>query len=91
MAALRPRRDRYGKPLPTLADASKADLSATPVNIAQRQRLLQRLAVALERHCPDLLHADVTADITVSFKIVRGTIQHTMSVGIVREYHHEEE
>ena len=78
------RHDSYGKPLPRLADAARQDMSASTTNVEQRERLLRRLLATMEEHYPYLLRRDVSAEVTIAFKVVRGTIQDDLYVGIVR-------
>jgi hypothetical protein len=91
MATPRPRLDRYGKPLPSLVDATKRDMSETAANVAQRKRILRRIGAMLDEHYPHLLRGNVTAEITVLFKVLHGTIQQDMRVGILWQYREEEE
>jgi hypothetical protein len=91
MAAPRPRLDRYGKPLPVLVDASKEDLSATPVNVAERKRMIEHLIAVVDLHTPHLLRRDVTAELTVSFRIVRGTMQDDVTVVVAHRSHRHKE
>jgi hypothetical protein len=91
MMAERARYDKYGRPLPTLVGPLPRDLAASEANLAEQARLLRRIQAKLEEHYPHLLREDVNADVTVSFKIVRGTMQDTAYVGIVWQYLRDEE
>jgi hypothetical protein len=91
MAAPRSRLDRYGKPLPALVDATKEDLSATPVNVTQRKRLIEHLIAVVDMHTTHLLRRDVTAKLTVSFRIVRGTMQDDVTVVVAHRSHRHKE
>lgn len=84
------RHDSYGRPLPRLTDAPRQDLSASDTNQEQRERIMQRLRATMEEHYPYLLRRDVSAEVTITFKVVRGTIQEDLYVGIVRHYRQEE-
>ena len=85
------RHDSYGRPLPRLAETPRQDLSASDTNLEQRERIMQRLRATMEDHYPYLLQRDVSAEVTITFKVVRGTIQEDLYVGIVRHYRQEEE
>ena len=45
----------------------------------------------MEEHYPHLLRPEVSAEVTLTFKVVRGTIQEDVYVGIVRQYRHQEQ
>lgn len=66
-------------------------MTGSETNVAQRERLLHRLRATMEEHYPYLLRRDVSAEVTLTFKVVRGTIQDDLYVGIVRHYRQEEE
>lgn len=93
-----PRHDRYGRPLrhaeapgpSSGAGPTRPPLEESPTNQAQRARILRRLQDTLEEHYPYLLRPEVNADVTLTFRVVRGTIQEDMHVGIVRLYRREE-
>ena len=85
------RHDSYGRPLPRLTEAARQDLSDSEANLTQRDRLLHRLRATMDEHYPFLLRRDVSAEVTITFKVVRGTIQEDLYVGIVRHYRAEEE
>jgi hypothetical protein len=92
MPAPRPRYDRYGRPLPTLAPTpSRREIMDSETNVGQREHILRRVAATLDDHYPHLLRENVTAEVTVSFKVVRGTLQGEVYVGVLRLYHPEEE
>lgn len=91
MAAPRPHYDRYGRPLPTLADAPVRPLNDSDANTAQRALILRRVEATLEDHYPHLLRSNVSAEVTISFKVVHGTIQGELYVGILRLYRPEED
>jgi hypothetical protein len=91
MASRLSRHDSYGRPLPRLTDAPRQDLTASATNVEQRERLLRRLVTTMEEHYPYLLRRDVSAEVTITFKVVHGTIQEDLYVGIVRHYRQEEE
>jgi hypothetical protein len=85
------RHDRYGRPLPRLADAAQQDLTDSPANRTQRRRILRRIQATMEQHYPHLLQRAVSAEVTLSFKIVKGTIQEDVYLGIVWQYRDEED
>lgn len=85
------RHDAYGRPLPRLTPSTRQDLSGSATNVEQRERLLHRLRATMEEHYPYLLRRDVSAEVTLTFKVVRGTIQDDLYIGIVRHYRQEEE
>jgi hypothetical protein len=91
MPGPRPRYDRYGRPLPRLADAPRSDLSGSETNVQQRERILRRLSATMDEQYPYLLRPDVSAEVTITFRVVRGTIQDELYVGIVRQYRQGEE
>lgn len=92
MPAPHPRYDRYGRPLPTLAPtSSRRDMSDIGSNVEQRARILRRVETTLDEHYPHLLKENVSAEVTLSFKVVRGTIQGELYVGILRLYVPEED
>jgi hypothetical protein len=91
MASRLSRYDSYGRPLPRLTDAPRQDLAASATNLEQRERIMQRLRATMEEHYPYLLRRDVSAEVTITFQVVRGTIQEDLYVGIVRHYRQEEE
>ena len=86
-----PRHDAYGRPLPPGEAPARQALAESPTNRAQRGRILHRLQATLEDHYPYLLRPEVSAEVTITFKVVRGTIQEDLSVGIVRQYRPREE
>lgn len=81
------RRDSYGRPLPSLTEAHREVLLDRPSNIEQRKRLL----ALLEEQHHQLLRRDVSAEVTVTFKIVEGIIQADIYVGAVRHYRFQRE
>lgn len=85
------RHDSYGRPLPHLAEAPRHDLSASATNTAQRERILARVAALLDEHYPHLLRRDINAEVTLSFKIQRGTMQGDVYVVVEWHYRAEEE
>ena len=85
------RHDSYGRPLPRLTDAPRQDLAESATNVEQRERIMQRLQATMEEHYPYLLRRDVSAEVTMTFKVVRGMIQDDLYIGIVRHYRQEEE
>jgi hypothetical protein len=91
MASRLSRHDSYGRPLPHLTDAARQDLAASETNVAQQDRIMHRLRVLMDEHYPYLLRRDVSAEVTITFKVVRGTIQEDLYVGIVRQYRQQEE
>jgi hypothetical protein len=91
MASRLSRHDSYGRPLPHLAEAARQDMTASETNVAQQDRIMHRLRVLLDEHYPYLLRRDVSAEVTITFKVVRGTIQDDLYVGIVRQYRQQEE
>jgi hypothetical protein len=76
------RHDRYGAPLPELAEASRQALHDTPANLTQRRHI----QAVLEETYRVLLRRDMNADVTVSFKVVQGRIQDDVRVGVERQY-----
>jgi len=83
MMASRPgRRDRYGRPLPTLVEASHESLYERPANEDMRRRI----AALLNIYYDTLLHRDVNADVSVSFRVVDGVIQDDIRIGLNRMY-----
>jgi hypothetical protein len=84
-------RNAYGRPLPTGEATARPALAESVTNRAQRERILRRLEATMEEHYPYLLRPEVSADVTITFKVVRGTIQEDVYVGIVRQYRHQEE
>lgn len=99
MASRLSRHDSYGRPLPHVTEAGRqslprspsGDVSASTTNLEQRERILHRLRATMEEHYPYLLRRDVSAEVTITFKVVRGTIQDDLYVGIIRHYRQEEE
>ena len=91
MASRLSRHDSYGRPLPHLSQPPRQDMAGSPTNMEQRERILHRLRATLEEHYPYLLRRDVSAEVTIAFKVVRGTIQEDLYVGIVRHYRQDEE
>jgi hypothetical protein len=91
MASRAPRYDRYGRPLPGLADVPPPDLVERTSNALQRERILQRVRDTLDEHYPYLLRDAVSAEVTLSFSVVRGMIQEQLYVGIMRVYRPDEE
>lgn len=91
MPASRPRYDSYGRPLPTLAEASSwRNMAGSDANMGQRDRILRLVETTLDDNYPHLLRDNVSAEVTLTFKVVRGTIQGQVYVGIVRLYLPEE-
>jgi hypothetical protein len=90
MATPKSRYDRYGRPLPTLAMAAPQDMSQSPANHAQREHILLHVRRALEEHYPHLLRRDVTAEVTLTFKVVDGTMQREVFVSIRGQYRTED-
>ena len=86
MASRLSRHDSYGRPLPRLAEPAQSQ-----ANEGQRERIMQRLRETMDEHYPYLLRRDVNAEVTITFKVVRGTIQEDLYVGIIRHYRQEEE
>jgi hypothetical protein len=66
-------------------------MSGSEVNVDQRERILHRVQTTLDDHYPHLLRSNVSAEVTISFKVVQGTIQGELYVGILRLYRPEEE
>jgi hypothetical protein len=91
MASRGPRYDKYGRPLPHLAALPPEDLGERTSNAEQRRRLLDRVQTLLDEHYPHLLRRDVSAEVTISFSIVRGMIQEHVFVGIIRQYRANED
>ena len=85
-----PRHDPYGRPLPREEAPTRQELAESPTNRAQRERILRRLQATLEEHYPYLLRSEVNAEVTITFKVARGTIQEDVYIGIVRQYRREE-
>ena len=86
-----PHHDRYGRPLPPAEPAARQALAESPTNRAQRERILHRLQATMEEHYPYLLRPEVSAEVTLTFKVVHGTIQEDVYVGIVRQYRQHED
>ena len=86
-----PRHDRYGRPFPQGEAPTRPALTESPTNLAQRERILHRLQATMQEHYPYLLRPEVSAEVKLTFKVVRGTIQEDVYVGIVRRYHQHEE
>ena len=84
------RHDAYGRPMPHLTEA-EADTSARSSNVEQRERLLTLLRTTMEEHYPYLLRRNVTAEVTMTFRVERGVIQDTLYLGIVRKYREGED
>lgn len=88
MASRAPRHDRYGRPLPSLAPAGTEAMGERPANVTQRRRL----ATILTEVCEGILRRDMTAEVTLRFKVVDGVIQgNSLHVGVMRHYSTEEE
>jgi hypothetical protein len=85
MPARPARYDQYGRPLPTLTAAPVPSREESAANLRQRYRL-RDLLTTLEQRYPELLRPEVTADVTIAFKVIEGTIQDDLSVGIVLHY-----
>jgi hypothetical protein len=85
-----PRHDRYGRPVPHEEATARQEMAESPTNRAQRERILRRLQATLEEHYPSLLRPEVSAEVTLTFKVTRGTIQEDVYIGIVRQYRREE-
>ena len=87
MASRLSRHDSYGRPLPTLAQAAgQGDTAERPANVEQRERFLALVQGTMEEHYPYLLRRNVTAEVTITFTVVRGVIQDALYLGIVRKY-----
>lgn len=85
------RHDLYGKPLPSLAETARLSLEDSAANTAQREHLLQRVRDVLDEHYPYLLRRGVHAEVTMTFRVVHGTIQDDLHVGIGRLYRLKDE
>ena len=90
MASRFSRHDAYGRPMPHLTEA-EADTSERSSNVEQRDRFLELLRSTMEEHYPYLLRRNVTAEVTLTFKVERGVIQETLYLGITRKYREGEE
>lgn len=87
MAARRVQHDRYGKPLPTLAQATpQPDTSARPSNVERRNRFLALLCATMDEHYPALLRQDVRAKVSITFTVLDGMIEDDFDVVIARKY-----
>jgi hypothetical protein len=93
VAGPRPQRhDSYGRPLPSLAEAARqADTSERVSNVEQRERLLELLRTTMDEHYPYLLRRNVTAEVTIRFKVVQGVIQDDLYLSITRKYREGED
>lgn len=74
------RHNRYGAPVPELAEASRQSLHETPGNLARRRHI----QAELEATYRVVLRRDSYAEVTVSFKVAAGRIQDDVRVGVVR-------
>jgi hypothetical protein len=82
MATRSGRRDPYGKPLPTLVEAAQESLYGRTTN----EDLRRRIADLLNIYYDTLLRRDVSAEMSLSFRVVEGIIQDDLRVGLNRVY-----
>ena len=87
----RARYDKYGRPLPHLAPLPPEDLTERTSNAQQRARIEHRVRMVLAEHYPHLLRRDVSAEVRITFTVVRGMIQEDLFVDIRRQYRGEED
>ena len=83
----RHRLDRYGRPLPGLAPASRQSLVQSPQNVTMRQYVL----TLLEQDYADLFQRGVHADVTLTLHLVDGIMQSDVKVSIHRRHRAERE
>jgi hypothetical protein len=91
MAERRARYDRYGKLLPAPVPAQRQSMAETEANKEQRARLLRLIEAKLDEQQPYLLRADVHAEVTLSFKVLSGTVQEQIKIAIVWQYPKDKE
>lgn len=87
MAAPRPRHDRYGRPLPTVAPVERRSLVDSDQNRTARQRLVW----LLEHEYAELFRAGVWGEVVLTFAICDGTIQADLHVEVKRSHRQESE
>jgi hypothetical protein len=91
VAERRARYDRYGRPLPAPVPVQRQSMAETEANKAQRVRLLRLIDAKLDEQGPHLMRADVNAEVTLSFKVLGGTVQEHLKIAIVWQYPKTEE
>jgi hypothetical protein len=91
MAERRARFDKYGRPLPAPVPVPRQSTAETEANKSQRARLLRLIEAKLDEQAPHLLRADVHAEVTLSFKVMSGTVQEAIRLAIVWHYQKDQE
>jgi hypothetical protein len=81
----RARADAYGRPLPTVAPATRQDLSQSPQNQLMRRYVL----CLLEEGYRHLYRRGCWAEVTVRLQVKDGTVQSDVTVEVRQPHRHQ--
>jgi hypothetical protein len=80
----RPRHDQYGRPLPTLAPAASPPAPQAVLHSETNTAMRRQLLWLLEHEYQDLFQCGMFAEVTLTLRVVDGTLQAEVDVEVKR-------